>query len=277
MNAATVPILAAIIIQVALGLVVFQAHPSRKSNQCFLLLSLVAAAWLSSLYFAFTATNSVSAEGAIRGASTAVPLVLVAFNILRLSIRERRRGWRSILRHCRLWLIAGFAIVWLCQTKFFLSGVILPQNDHPSQPIYGPGIIVHRAFFAISILILIITYIRDLRRASGSERTELAFILIGATSAVGFSILAATILRFFVDPSQLFWFAPFRPVLFSLVIAYGIATRKIMEVGLLLRRIISYGLLTAYLLSLYVLVWWLGSTALHSVFINNSQSIAHVA
>ena len=220
---------------------------------------------------------------AIRGASIAVPLILIAFNILRLSIRERRYSWRAILRHSRFWLITGFAIVCLCLTKFFLSGaVILPQSDHgpASRPIYGPGFYgfyIHAAYFGLGILALIFLYIRDVRRATGSERMELAFILIGATCAVGFSILTATVLRFFIEPAQLLWFAPLRVVLFSLVVAYGIATRKIMEVGLFLRRIISYGLLAAYLLTLYALVWWLAVTALQSLLLSNAQSVAHVA
>jgi len=41
MNNAAFPTLAAIVIQLALGLTVFQANPRRKSNQCFLLLSAV--------------------------------------------------------------------------------------------------------------------------------------------------------------------------------------------------------------------------------------------
>jgi PAS domain S-box-containing protein len=280
MNGATIPILVALIIQLALGLVVFQSHSSRKSNQCFLLLSVFAAGWLCSLYIAFHAKTPAMAALAIRGASIAVPLILIAFNILRLSIRERRYSWHAILRHSRFWLITGFAIVCLCLTKFFLSGaVILPQSDHgpASRPIYGPGFYVHAAYFGLGILALIFLYIRDVRKATGSERMELAFILIGATCAVGFSILTATVLRFFFEPAQLLWFAPLRVVLFSLVVAYGIATRKIMEVGLFLRRVISYGLLAAYLLTLYALVWWLAVTALQSLLLSNAQSVAHVA
>ena len=35
-------------------------------------------------------------------------------------------------------------------------------------------------------------------------------------------------------------FAPFRVVIFTLIIAYGIATRKIMEVGFFFQRITAY-------------------------------------
>ena len=93
MNSATTPILAALIIQVGLGLAVFQANRKRYSNQSFLILSLIIACWLGSLYFAFLASTPLVAERAIRGAFAAGTLIPTAFNILRLSILERKRGW----------------------------------------------------------------------------------------------------------------------------------------------------------------------------------------
>lgn len=280
MNSATTAVLAALIIQIGLGLAVFQANRKRHSNQSFLILSLAIALWLVSLYFAFHATNSVVAERSIREASAAAALILLGFNILRLSIRERRRGWRGILRHSKVWLIVTFAVVYLCQTKLFLSHVEVlgPTSAGTARlhPVYGPGFIAFAVYFGLAVIALILNYVRDLRRASGGERAELAFIFIGATAALVFSILTNTVLRFFVEPTQLIWFAPFRGVLFGLVIAYGIATRKIMDVGLLLRRIMSYVLLTAYLLSLYAAVWWLLATVL-GASLNNSHTIAHIA
>jgi nitrogen-specific signal transduction histidine kinase len=279
MNNATTPILAALIVQVGLGLVVFQANRKRHSNQCVLILSLTIACWLGSLYFAFLAKTPLVAERAIRAAFAAGTLIPAVFNILRLSILERKRGWPNILRQSRVWLLITAAVLALCLTKFFLSGaMILPPTSHgPAlpRPIYGPGIWIHTAFFAIAILALIFNYIRDLRRTGGGERAELAFILIGATSTLVFSILTNTVLRFFIEPSQLIWFAPFRGVVFGLVIAYGIATRKLMDVGLLLRRIMSYALLTAYLLSLYAAVWWLVATVL-GPSLSNAHSTAHI-
>src|SRR5437762_9022826 len=78
-----------------------------------------------------------------------------------------------------------------------------------------------------------------------------------------------------MEQARWMWFAPFRTIIFSLVIAYGIATRKIMEVGVFLRRAMSYMLLTLYLLGLYAVVWWLVTTALHSA--SEAHSVAHVA
>ncbi len=71
------------------------------------------------------------------------------------------------------------------------------------------------------------------------------------------------------------WFAPFRIVLFSLIVAYGIATKKILDVGIFIRRIISYTVLAGYLLTVYACVYWLVATALHSLT-SDSSSIAHV-
>src|SRR5438105_10078613 len=96
MNSAAVPTLAAIALQSALGLGVFQANPRRKSNQCFLLLSAVIAAWLGSLYFTFIVKNPAIAEFHIRAASAAGGLILVVFNLLRLCIRFPEKRWRSL-------------------------------------------------------------------------------------------------------------------------------------------------------------------------------------
>ena len=55
MNAVTIPTLAALLLQITLGLAVYQANRRRLANQCFLLLSVTIAAWLGSLYFTFVA------------------------------------------------------------------------------------------------------------------------------------------------------------------------------------------------------------------------------
>src|ERR1700730_18784499 len=105
MNSATTPTLVALVLQLALGLVVFQSTSKRKSNQCFLLVSLVAAGWLGSLYYALTATNGRVAEFWIRQASAAGALVFTAFNLLRISVRWNQESWRTILYRSRFWLI----------------------------------------------------------------------------------------------------------------------------------------------------------------------------
>jgi nitrogen-specific signal transduction histidine kinase len=280
MNSAAIPALIALVIQFGLGLTVFQANSKRRSNQCFLLLSLAICGWLATLYFGLNTRDSAVAGFWMRQASAAGAVVLPLFNLLRLSIRNPKQSWRGIFRDSWIWLLAAFTMAVFCQTRLFLQGARLSQAveaiaPHP-LPVYGHGVALYVAYFIGAGIALIITYARDVRRTSGARRTELEFFLIGA------AVILATVLVFFTlglfgDRSRLVWFAPFRIVLFSLVIAYGISTRKIMDVGVFLRRAMSYGVLTAYLLALYGLVWWLVARVTTSLFHSSDHTFAHVA
>ena len=276
MNSAAIPTFIALVLQVALGLVVFQANRNRLANQCYLLLSLTIAAWIGTLYLAFIAATPAAAEFSIRQASVTGALVLVTLNLLRVSIRRRQQGWRDLFRSSRVWLVATAGIVVLCQTKWFLKGA---QMSHVAgvapSPIYGEGVDAYLVYFVVAFVALAISYWRDLRKATGSERVELALILIAAVVTIAIALLFSFTVDYFIGRERSLWFAPFRSVVFSLIIAYGIATQKIMEVGTLFRRVLSYVVLGTYLLTLYALVWWLVSTALHS-FTADARSIAHV-
>ena len=278
MNSSTTPTLLAIFIQLGLGLLVFQANPKRTTNQCFLLLSSAIGLWLTSLYVTFTTHSAGVAEFGIRQASVAGALMLCSFNLVRLSIRERQKGWPGILRHSRTWLLVTFGMIILCQTKVFLKGAQMPHLTGGAPiPVYGAAGPVYLIYVVAGFVTLFVSYWHDLRKTTGGERAELAFILIGGIAVIAISLLFTFVLDLFIEQSR--WmslFAPFRMIIFSLVIAYGIVTRRIMDVGVLIRRVISYVLLAAYLLALYALVWWLVATVLHSSAAN-AHSIAHVA
>jgi PAS domain S-box-containing protein len=282
MNSTALPTCAALAIQFGLGLVVFQANRRRESNQCFLLLSAVISAWLTSVYYGLNTRNPAVAEFCIREASAAGALILAGFNLLRLSIREREKGWRGILHHSRAWLVITIAIVGLCQTKSFLTGARIPEHDGTAalllpSPIYGPAFPVYSIYFVTAIVVLLITTTRDMRSNAGSDRAELAFILIGGILALTMTVPLNFVLGFFVEPSRLMWFAPFKVVLFSVVVAYGIATRKIMDVGAFLRRTMSYAVLAVYLLTLYGLAWWLVDVVFsRELGPPQAQTLAHV-
>jgi nitrogen-specific signal transduction histidine kinase len=277
MTGSTVPTAGALLLQFALGLVVFLANRHRLANQCFLLLSLAIDAWLGSLYLAFIATNPQVAEFAIRQASASGAMYLAVLNLLRLSVRQKQPDWRGVLRHSRVWLVLTIAIVALCQTNAFLRGAEMPhQTGGAPSPIYGWAVYLYAVYFIVAFVALIISYLRDLRKTAGGEHAELAFILIGAVSGVAFALLLSFVLEYFFGPSRAIWFAPFRVVFISLVIAYGIATRKILEVGYFLRHAMAYLLLVVYLLLLYGFVWWLAFNVFATLPPNESTSLAHI-
>src|SRR5205814_10727018 len=174
------------------------------------------------------------------------------------------------------WLVLAIMVVAICETRFFLDGARLPAfAGLAPQPIYGKGVYLYAFYFAAEIVVLIFASVRDIRVSKGQVRAELGFVLVGATTILVLTLGLYQALKWYVDPSRLFWFAPLRVVLFCLVIAYGIATRKVMDVGLFLRRAMSYAVLAMYLLALYLFVWWLVAKVGESVLHTNAHQVAH--
>jgi PAS domain S-box-containing protein len=278
MNGATIPALVAVGLQLGLGLIVFQANWQRRANQGFLFLSITAAIWLASLHFAFTATDPDTAAWAIREAWASGALILAALNLLRLSLTRTDWSWLQIVRHSRFWILGALGAIYLCQTRWFVIGAQLsgPIGFNIPKAVYGSGgALVYGILFVAGAIAMIVNSARDLRKADAGKRAELGFVMVGGLFALIGPLLVTFVLRSVVDPERLLPFAPLRVVLFTGVVAYGVATRKIMDVGLLIRRLISYSLLTLYLLLLYAAVWWLVSTALQSTL--EAHAIAHVA
>jgi nitrogen-specific signal transduction histidine kinase len=281
MNSATTPIIVALVVQIGLAFAVFQANPKRRSNQCFLLLSGAICALLMYRYFGVSTRVPAVADFCIRESCAVGAIILVLLNLLRLTIRNRQSRWRHLLRDSIAWLALGLAVVVLCQTSFFIKGVRLNVDNTTGlsapEPIPAPGFLIFNIYFLAAIATLIFQLTRDLRMLAGSQRSEMAFVMIGAVVTLVSSVPLQLFLKLFVDTSKLLWLGPFRIVLFSLIIAYGISTRKIMDVGLFPRRAMSYGVLTAYLLALYGAVWWLVVLATTILFYSTDHTFAHIA
>ncbi len=278
MNAANIPVLIAVGLQMSLGLAVFYANRKRRSNQCFLILSLAATAWLMSLFFAFTAVTENQATWAIREAFAAGMLIVASLNLLRLALTRPNDSWRALLKASHYWIFWSLVVVAVSQTPWFVSGTHLgdPLPTSPPKESYDlPGLIIYVTIALSAAIALVVGAVRDLYKARGQQHAELAFVMIGGLFVLIVPVLVSLALQVIIDPRLLLPFAPFRVVLFTGVVAYGVATRKLMDVGLLFRRIISYSLLTIYLLALYAVVWWLVSTVLH--YVEYAHTVAHVA
>lgn len=278
MSKVSAAILLAAIIQLALGAAVFQANPRRKPNQIFLLLCFAIEAWLLSLYGAFNANTPELAELSIREASASGVAILIAFDLLRVAIREKEKRWGAILRGNWVWMILGVGMIAFCQSEWFLKSALLssPIGVSPPTPVYGPGGSFYAVYFAAAVVALILNALRDLRRTSGPDHAELAVVLAACVVAVAIPLLASFVLRLFLDPSWSLWLAPFRAVIFGVAVGYGIATRKVLEVGFFVRRVIAFMVLCLYLIALYGLVWWTVSSAARLVAIAEASSLGHV-
>lgn len=280
MNGANISLWLALLIQFGLGLAVYRANSRDRANQSFLLLSLFISAWLISVQFAFTSTDPAVAELWIRNAWATGLVMVNGFNLLRLGILCRESGWKEIWRRSARIALPSAIAIGCCYSPFFLQRAeIRGESGHEMipRPVYGPLFPVFGALLATAVVILIALYIRDLRRTAGVQKVEFQFIVAGGIALA--ILIAITLLApaRFVDRSVRMQVAHFRIVVFTLIIAYGIATRKIMDVGFFFRRITSYAVLTAYLLALYALVFWLVSTAAKPVSENDSRGLGHLA
>ena len=274
MNIESIPLWMALLIQLGLGLAVFRANPKNYTNQSFLVVSLFNSAWLVSLQFAFNAVQASEAEFWIRNASTGGILLVNGFNLLRLAILCRESGWWEIGKRWGPLALLSLPAIAVCYTHSFLQYAQLRSGGTSHalipEPVYGPLAPLWLAFLIGAIVTVIALYVKGMRQAVGVQKVELQFVVLGA---VALTLLVA--FTPFVERGIAVTLVPFRIVVFSLIIAYGIATRKILEVGFFIRRLISYALLSTYLLALYGLVWWLVFTALKPL-LGDARSIAHV-
>jgi nitrogen-specific signal transduction histidine kinase len=272
MNIGSIPLWLALFLQLGLGLAVFRANPKSPVNQSFLLVSVILAAWLVSLHFAFGATQAGAAAFWIRNASVSGLLMAIGFNFLRLAILCREEGWRGIWKRSTVLALSSLIAGAICYTPLFLRYAEIRNGEIP-RPIYGPLFPFYVSFCATVGLAVMGLYVRDLRRTSGVQKVEVQFVVAGCAILAGLLVFMPV----FVNRDIAVELAPFRVVIFSLVIAYGISTRKIMDVGFFFRRVTSYAVLTAYLLALYALVWWLVTTAAKPVLPADSRTVGHLA
>ncbi|MFN2507223.1 MAG: ATP-binding protein [Chthoniobacterales bacterium] len=274
MIAETLPLWLALFIQLGLGLAVFRANPKNYGNQSFLLVSLVISAWLLSLHFAYNATEADVAALWIRNASASGLLIVSGFNLLRLAIVCRAAGWGAITRRSAALVVSTLILAALCYTPWFLRTAEIRSGQTP-RPLYGPFFAVYAALFAGAVILVVVFYLRDLRRVSGMQKVELQFVIAGSATMFVLAVVGVTF-QAVLPREVLVIFAPFRVVIFTLIIAYGIATRKIMEVGFFFRRATAYAVLTAYLLAFYGLVWWLVAAVFAPALADSARSLAHL-
>lgn len=258
MNPVHISILSVLMINVALGMFVFFTHPRRAPNQHFLVLSLVIAAWMACIENILLAPDATLAAFWIRQSSAVSVLVPTAFDFLRRSISGRSTRWGSILRQGRPMLALSALIMLLCQTDIYLRTALVagnPSVQPAPEAVYGPGLYVFLLYHLAVWIVLIHRFWRDMREAHGLRRAELQFTLLGWTSGIFVCAFFALLLPLVTGSSQPARFAPLGALFFDASIAYGIATRRIMDVAEVLRRFAAYALLTAYLVLLYAAVW----------------------
>jgi PAS domain S-box-containing protein len=245
-----------IAIDLMVGLFVFYTNPQRRANQSFFILSLLLLVWQSCMASAFLAPSLDVAAIFIRGCMMIGAMIPVCFDLLRAAIVRPTESWRRLLSRSLLWFTISVAMGLVSLTHFFILGASYATTATETarsipDPIYSIAFPIYGVFFVFGLMTLLYRFVRDLRNSVGIQKTELQFIFLGSGSSVFIGIVTALVIPLFTNNSQSVQLTPLSVLCLYIVIAYGIATRRIMDVAYFMRRLTAYALLFAWLALLY--------------------------
>ncbi len=247
----------AVLISAVLGVVVLLANPRRRSNQFFLVMCATLEAWLLCLALGFNSKSPEVAVLYVRGCMSAAAFVPLAANWLLLAIVRPTARWQSIVRTPYVLLVLSVAISVLAATHWMVAGATLPATAGAiPEPIYGMAFPAYVVFYLISLGTLLVRFVRSARSTEGIQRTELHFVMLGAGAYLILGTALGIILPALSGTSQSLQLVPLSVLSLYAIVAYGMATRRILNVAYLIRLMTAYALLAAYLLVLYIIVWW---------------------
>ena len=247
-----------IFLNLFLGLIVIMTSARRLPNVAFLFLAIVGSLWLTFLALTFIATTEPRALSSMRIASILGCLVPIAFRQLRLAVLHPEESFFNLFRHSRFQLVAFVGVAIYCLTPLYVKGVSFPGSGVPNV-INGPLPII----FPIYFLGLIFNEIYQLKKAIGNtggiRRYELQFILTGVIILLVVGVLMAVVAPLIAKNSQPVVYSPIWIFLTDATIAYGIVTKRILNVGVVVRKMISFVLLIAYIGACYAGIYWITS------------------
>ncbi|MDA1044900.1 MAG: ATP-binding protein, partial [Verrucomicrobia bacterium] len=260
MTLAHIAISLAFSVDLIYGMVVFLTNPRRATNQHYATLTIFLGAWLVSQWNLLNSSTAVEAERWIRVVLASTLFIPVAFNAIRLSMKYREMSWGDIVLRCRNILFVSVAVCIWCFLPASIVTVILPQDlgieGGVAEPIFGPGYFFFKLYHVVFLFFLVHVFVRDTRNARGIWRTELQYLMFGCGVCIALAVLLGMIIPELTGNSRTAPLAPVSVILMNIIIAYGIATQRIMGVATIMRRITAYGLLTGYLVMMYQLTLW---------------------
>ena len=277
MSSAQVILLLTFVLNSVVGGIVFITNPKRTQNQLFLLFSFSLTAWTLFVLSILQSNSATTADLGVRGASIAGAFIPVTFYLFCQSIAKPDLSLLLLCRKTKTILILSFLVSIMCGTPFFLKEVQMPSAENDlmvPEASYGPGFIIFILFFPIVIYRTVYVFYKVLRASAGVAKIEMQFALTGMTIAVPFAFLIhlIAIVSGSSYPQQ---YGPLCIIPMNLVIAYGIATRRILGIETVLRRAVAYILLFSFLSLVYFAVYSLIVLALRDM-LPTPTSIAHV-
>ena len=250
----------AILTSIILGMMVLRTNPRRATNQFFSILSIDLGLWLICMELGFLATSGEAALWYVKGCHSIGITFPVLFDCLRLSIIHPRKSMTGILAKNPALIIATLVMAVISQTSWIVQGTYLPFQAHYTtmivELILGPLYGLYAMCYLVALGLLIWRFSHSLRESAGIQRAELHFILLGSAASIVTGVTLAILPPLFSNNGQSVQFAALGVVVLNSIIAYGIATRRIMDVATVMRRLTAYVFLILFLAILYAAIWF---------------------
>ena len=166
---------------------------------------------------------------------------------------------RSIFRRIRPHILLSQFFGILCFTDFYIAGVEMAPLSATGSPLpmtmTGSAYGLVNGYVMVALLGLGGQFRREaMRWPQGIRRAELQFVLLGASLGVSVTFVPNLLLPALAPDLVSQRFGPLGLIPMNLTIAYGIATRRMMNVSMLLQRFVAYALLALYFCALYFVV-----------------------
>ena len=250
-----------------LGFVVYLSNSHRNTNQAFAVLSGLLCCWLlfrelALLHFEdirpaiFEAMSSSSVRFWMLHTMAAAMLVHPLVQTIQLTYTHPEDSYFRILFRARYFMIAGITMYGLMLSGLLVDEIIL-TGAYPRPVINTLGRICSLTYFLGAISIIAFTFYRSLRAAKGLQAFELHFMLLGTVSGLLFGCITSFILPAIplLNAFPASTLTPLASIIFGAFVAYGIVTRKIMDVKWVIRNLFAHGIVLACAIAIYLAVF----------------------
>ncbi len=242
----------------ALGLFVLLSNPKRSANIGFFSLTFLMMQWLGAMFFCSFQHSELMLLFWVRQTSAFAGLIPLGVFILQYSIAHPGTTVFRALYKLKYWLLASLSLVVLCHSSIFVLSARNPTKIELVPPtLYGWGFWIYMAFFVVAVFSFSFSFRRIVATKTGAQRAEIQFLQMGCISSfvIGVSLIASAEL---LHNQELSLFVPLSVLALDSLVAYGIATRRILAASAVLQRVVAYSLMVCYLIILYVSTAWIG-------------------
>jgi signal transduction histidine kinase len=251
----------AMILVLVTGISVFLNARHRGVNRIFFALALLITIWLGANLATLTARTPGRAVMMIRLASACAALLPILVQLIRRAILDPHRDGMGLMRDSWRWLLCAGTVALLSFHPGFIRDVRLSSPETGSglaEPVYGGWL---SAVYAVNLmggmLILLVNGIRDIRRLSGIQRAEIGFVIFGSVTALVIGGTFGLVMNLLMGSSRGVPMSNAVAVTTLIsILAYGIATHRIMGVGEVLRHALDLLLQGVVLVLAYAGVYY---------------------